>query len=228
MVGFANCAPPFSRTSCPLNVSFLVPDAELAENDLFIGQPVLKHLGIDSKTMLENNRAQLHETDCLNVVRDEDVTSTVGLLLISRMKGVKHEEERNKKDLNQSTAPSAERPRSNYYINKADLDPFPKPALIDLPDKDQNASARAAVEEMLADALAQGFPKARFDDLRKIILARLDVFRTDFSQSAATILPLRLELKAITKPVHVKIRKYSDSQRQLLRKLVVKLLDGLP
>lgn len=30
------------------NVSFLVSDSEMAENDLLIGQPVFKHLGIDS------------------------------------------------------------------------------------------------------------------------------------------------------------------------------------
>lgn len=53
-----------------LNVSFLVANAELTEPDLLIGQPVLKHLGIDSRTMLENNRAQLNETDCSGVVRD--------------------------------------------------------------------------------------------------------------------------------------------------------------
>ena len=63
-------------------------DAELAENDLLIGQPVLMHLGIDSKTMLENNRAQLNETDCSGVVRDEKAASTVGRILISRIKGV--------------------------------------------------------------------------------------------------------------------------------------------
>lgn len=53
-----------------LNINFLVADAELTEHDLLIGQPVLKHLGIDSKTTLENNRAQLNEMDCSCVVRD--------------------------------------------------------------------------------------------------------------------------------------------------------------
>lgn len=39
------------------NVYFIVADNELAENDLVIGQPILKHLGICSKTMLEHIRA---------------------------------------------------------------------------------------------------------------------------------------------------------------------------
>lgn len=35
---------------------------------------------------------------------------------------------------------------------------------------------------MLADAIAQGFPQEWFKDLRKIVMDRLGVFRTDFSQ----------------------------------------------
>lgn len=50
---------------------FIVPDAELAENDLLIDQPVLKHLEIYSKTMLDNNRAQLDETYCSGIGRED-------------------------------------------------------------------------------------------------------------------------------------------------------------
>ena len=46
---------------------FLVSDDDLAEEDLLIGLPLLRHLGIDSRTMLENNRSQLHGTDCSDV-----------------------------------------------------------------------------------------------------------------------------------------------------------------
>lgn len=38
-----------------LNVSSLVVDADLADNDLLICQQALKHFGTDSKTILENN-----------------------------------------------------------------------------------------------------------------------------------------------------------------------------
>lgn len=57
-------------------------------------------------------------------------------------------------------------------------------------------------------------------------MARLGKFRTDFSQSFANMPPLKLELKLDGKPVHVKIRKHSDSLRSFLRKLVGKLLDA--
>lgn len=79
---------------------------------------------------------------------------------------------------------------------------------------------------MLDDTLAQSFPNARSDDLRKLISAMLDVFRTDCSQSAAKNPPLKLKFKPHSKPIHVKIRKYSDRQRTVLRKLVRELLDA--
>lgn len=46
------------------NISFLVSDAVLSSEDMIIGLPVLQHLGIDSRTLLERNRATLHGTDC--------------------------------------------------------------------------------------------------------------------------------------------------------------------
>ena len=158
--------------------------------------------------------------------RDEKAASTVGRILISRIKGVPNKEIDSKKDSDNASVHTPQRPRSNYYANKAEVDPFPNPSLLDLPDQNQDETVKKAVEEMLRNALAEGFPKNRFDDLRKIIMARLGVFRTDFSQSSASIPPLKLELKPDAKPVHVKIRKYSDSERKFLRNLVGKLLDA--
>lgn len=109
--------------------------------------------------MLENNCAQLNETDCLGVVRDDMVSSTVGGILISRIKEVKIKVKNNringKDDTTTSPDPIPQRPQSNYYVNKGDVDPFPNLSLINLPDQDQNASGRAAMEDMLADILAQ-------------------------------------------------------------------------
>lgn len=76
-----------------------------------------------------------------------------------------------------------------------------------------------AVEEMLTDASVQRFTKARFDDLQKIVMSRLAVFRTNFWHSLASSPPLRLEIKPCTKHVHAKIRKYSDRQGKLCTSL---------
>lgn len=209
-----------------LNVTFLVADAELAENDLLIGQPVLKHLGIDLKTMLENNRAQLSETDCSGVAMDNMVPSTVGRILIARIKGMKNYKQVCEEGSKTSSSSNQQRPRSNYYAKNAAIDPFSNLSLIDLRNANQDETVRKAVDEMLSDASAQGFPQTRFECLRKIVMARIEVFRTDFSQPSASIPPLRLELKPDAKPVHVKIRKYSDSQKKFLRKLFDKLLEA--
>lgn len=49
------------------NISFLVPDDELACEGLIIGSPVLKHLLVDPRTLLDSNRLALDGADCSTV-----------------------------------------------------------------------------------------------------------------------------------------------------------------
>lgn len=46
------------------NIPYLISDATLASKDLLIGHSVLKHLGNDSRTLLERNGAQLDGMNC--------------------------------------------------------------------------------------------------------------------------------------------------------------------
>lgn len=50
-----------------VNVTFLIPDDDLACEDILIGLPVLRHVQVDTRTLLENNRAILDGADCSNV-----------------------------------------------------------------------------------------------------------------------------------------------------------------
>lgn len=50
-----------------LKVKIWVAGANLAQENLLLGSPVLRHLDIDSRTVLERNRAQLDETNCASV-----------------------------------------------------------------------------------------------------------------------------------------------------------------
>lgn len=122
-----------------LNVSFLVADSELAENDTPKGQPVLKQFGIDLKMMLENNCAQLNERDCWGAVGNDIASSTVGRTLISRIKKVKSNVVNNEIDERDNTKTSPDRtpqrPRPDYYFDKAFVSPAPSPFLIDLPNQ---------------------------------------------------------------------------------------------
>lgn len=49
------------------DISYLVSDDVSASEDILIVLPVLQHLGIDSRTQLERNRATLDGTDCSSV-----------------------------------------------------------------------------------------------------------------------------------------------------------------
>lgn len=49
--------PSFIWSPALLNMTFLVADTYLAENDLLIGQTVLKRFGIEADAMIENNSA---------------------------------------------------------------------------------------------------------------------------------------------------------------------------
>lgn len=65
--------------------------------------------------------------------------------------------EKEKKGKTNTSLKTQLRPWSNYFINKADIDPFPNPSLLDLPYKNQDPSSRKAVEAMLSYTLAQRF-----------------------------------------------------------------------
>lgn len=66
------------------NVKFLVADVDLAAEDILIGLPVLRHLGVDTKTMLERDRKRLDETVCSVVVSPPATGGTVCRLMIAR------------------------------------------------------------------------------------------------------------------------------------------------
>lgn len=101
--------------------------------------------------MLENNSAQLNDIDCSSVVRADMASSTVGCILITRIKGV-HKKETSKDQIGKDETIKhpvsiTHRPRSNDYASKADSDPFGNPTLLHVPDRNQDAAVRAAVEE---------------------------------------------------------------------------------
>lgn len=79
---------------------------------------------------------------------------------------------------------------------------------------------------MLAACMVQLFSNACFDNLRQIVMSRLEVYRTDFSQSSTAITPLVLQIKEDANPIHVKICKVSDNQWRFLHKLAGKMLEA--
>lgn len=92
-----------------VNITFLVADDDLPCEDLLIGLPVLQHLKIDTRTLLENNRAELGGADC-TLGMDPLVNMTGGY--VSRLMVARLNHLPNREHLH---LPDPLRPRANYY-----------------------------------------------------------------------------------------------------------------
>lgn len=92
-----------------LNVRFLFADCDLFEGDLIIWLPVLSHLLVDTRTLLERNRASLDGTDRAEV---QGIKSHQDLQQVWRMV----EEKGNM--VSHIPLNDANRPRDNYYNNR--------------------------------------------------------------------------------------------------------------
>lgn len=213
------------------NISFLVADSELAAEDLLIGLPVLKHLGIDSKTLLERNRATLDGTDCDLVRPRQDVSTcgTLGRLLIARLQRVKgpepiaedNSETENATGTARQKPSDPERPCENFFAHKLEHDPFPNPNLMDL---DALNGYRENVAGMLKHAYDNGLPDEHHGTLAKLVEDFNGMFGTSFSSTPSKVDALRIKLTADARPIRVRLRNYSPSQRTFMKKFVDELL----
>lgn len=76
-----------------LKVCFLVADeGSLAVEDLLLGLPVLRHLGIDTKTLLEERREELQGMDCSTVTGKATESGRLRRLMVVRLNHVSNED----------------------------------------------------------------------------------------------------------------------------------------
>lgn len=70
-----------------LNVECLIFISNIAAEDLLLGIPVLRHLDVDSKTLLENSCDPLDESDCLSILKTEGKSEggRVSRVMIARL-----------------------------------------------------------------------------------------------------------------------------------------------
>lgn len=137
------------------NILFLISDASLASEDILIGLPVLKHLEIDSRALLERNCAHLDGMNYSSfpLPSASDKRSSLGRIMIGRLERSETEdmacydcdisesceEETKSTSILQAAWPSTAkdthdlgRPSSNYYVNRFNDNPFPDLNLMDL------------------------------------------------------------------------------------------------
>lgn len=163
------------------NISFLVSDAALVSEDMLIGLPVLQHLGIDLRLLLECNPAVLDGTDC-SAAPHPSVSKTCGSfgrLMIARHQRVTGQELIDDSSTTTPHAPPSnpKRPRENYFAHKFDEDPFPDPNLLDLDDKSKDDAEIKYIEAMIQQAIDNDFEARYVKPLRDLFWE----FRSTFS-----------------------------------------------
>lgn len=196
-----------------LKMTVYVADDDLSLGDLIIGRPVLKHLCVDTRTLLEQNRSALDGTDCSDVYGPAagGHLGTVGRLMTARL------------ERQGSADDCKDRPQEIFFANCSGEDPFPKPSSLDPIDKDQEAGVQEAVDQMLVRAADNRLPvehKAIGKDRAEeygyfpyVILCRIvsqygaPQYRTDVGRPTSSA-------------VRVKLRNYSTDQRDSLKRVV--------
>lgn len=205
-----------------LNVSFLVADDDLACENALIGHPVLEHMKVDTKTLLDENRERLDGIDCGSVGNPTRAT-TGGY--VSRLMGARYNGEIDKPASCQPTI-DASRPKVNYFESRNEEDPFPDPALLDPEMNDKSRILHGEVEGMIQRAYDQGFSPALRDQLKNLVHSFKGIFFIGLSGGPpAKLKPLEIELAPDAKPIKVKLRKYSQEQKCFLSNFVSELME---
>lgn len=134
----------------------------------------MKHLQVDTKTLLENNRALLDVVDCSHVGNPTAASlgGYVNLFIVAQLNGIRKDDVAdNSTDI---------RPRVSSYLARSDKDPFPDPSLLDPIDSEKNDEISSSVTTMVAKVTGNGLPDAYRDQLSDIVDSNIDIFPTFF------------------------------------------------
>ena len=195
------------------NISYLVADEELTATDLIIGRPILEHMRVDTKTLIEERREGLDNIDCSTVGNPTLPArgGRISAMMLARINRVQY---------GQMEAED-KRPRIDYFESRSERDPFPDPSLLDKVDEDQEQAVTDAIDGMLQQAAEHGLPTNDAARARELVGNYRNIFRVGLSGGApAAISPLKIELTPDAKPARVKLRNYSREQREFLTEFV--------
>lgn len=200
-----------------LNITSLVADDHLACEDLLVVLPVLQHLGIDTRTLLERNWNTLSGTDCSDNKSTHDARNCGSL---ERLIVDKKENEDAEATDHHKVVPDPSQICAGYDAQRVEIDPFPDPSMIDVPDASEDTLVMTEIKAMLERAKAEGLPDKHLKDLEDLVWQYADCFDMSFSPSPALIEPLRILLQPDAKAIRVKLRNYSEEQRDFMKTLV--------
>jgi len=190
------------------NVSVLVADDHIVSEPLIIGNPVLRHLKVDTNSIIDSKLPELNGTDCSDV---GNPITTGGY--ISRL--VRHRKNQVKGDIY--------RPQVNYYDVQSQEDPFPDPAFLD-PHGSKDEEERQKAIRKMADRAKKQLPPKHHSELDDIVQDFHDVFHLNLTNGKpAKLPPLKISLTNDAKPIRAKLRKYNPEQAVFLKSFVGKL-----
>ena len=177
-----------------VNVTYLVADDTLNCEDLLIGRPVLLHLQVDSRTLLENNRSLLDGTDCSQVGNPtaSDQRGLINRIMVARINRIS----------NDDVEPlRSDRAKVNHFRSRNETVPFPDPSLLDPIDVDQHGEIRHALETKKKESRENGLLEPYSPHLDSLLDEFVDIFRTSLSAGPSQIfLRSRLSLSPMPGP----------------------------
>ena len=187
---------------------------------LVIGLPVLKHLQVDTRTLLEKNRAALDGVEYTDVGNPTTLQGgAVSRIMIARLSRLREEEFKTPDD------GKSDRPRVNFYDARSEEDLLPDSSPLDLLGEDQHEDIRSAVQALVQSAKDNGLPQDSATELDDLLNSRLDILRVSFSAGPpARIRSRTVDLATEARPVKVRLRNYSREQREFLMDFVKKLV----
>jgi RNase H-like domain found in reverse transcriptase/Reverse transcriptase (RNA-dependent DNA polymerase)/Integrase core domain/Integrase zinc binding domain/Chromo (CHRromatin Organisation MOdifier) domain len=204
------------------NVRWLVSDNAMEE--VLIGRPLLKALGMDAEMHLSAVRDEFQDMDCAAVA----TTETGGQLsrLMVRAASPDTPVKPTRTELN-TVQPLTEDGYDPCQVRHGDVDvdPVTIPQLLDLPQANEASEVDMAIDQMLTSAAEAGMTLQGLGELTNLVKEFRPIWRISLGAGApADLPPLQIRLKKEAKPVRVKLRRYPEAQAVFLRKFVGELI----
>ena len=198
------------------NVEFLVFPYNMRE--VLLSRPLLQTLGFDLPTHLSLVRDKFHDVDFANLSSTPDLQQSGNNTPNERSKlanALLRNVESPSKDANAQDPVMEGASSDAQFTSVSEL----------YGSEDPNETTRL-LGISVDQAVKDGLPKDMESTLGSLVMEFRDIFRSQLgSDPPAKIPPMKIRLKPGTRPFRAKVRKYSPSQAEFLRKKVGELLE---
>jgi RNase H-like domain found in reverse transcriptase/Reverse transcriptase (RNA-dependent DNA polymerase)/Integrase zinc binding domain len=214
------------------NVCWLIAEKEMDE--VLLGRPLLKSLGIDAASHLEAVREKYNDMDCA-AITSAHTGGKLSRMLINRpeaadapaelMDNLESKDGPGPPLVTQSTTPTTEGSFGAVRHGDVDNDPVNLPHLLDMPLTTDAEEVDEALEALVTNAAANGLPAEHIEEIRKLVHEFHDVWRISLAAGPpAKLPPMVIKLRPDATPVRCKLRRYPPEQRAFLASFVDRLV----